>query len=568
MKVMLISPHLSPVDFEHHGRLEFPRSLAVLAAALRSNGHDPVLLDMPALDLWIPDLPSRLQDCRPDLVGLPVHGSPAIPVVARHIECINKTLPGVPIVIGGLVPSILGAQLFQTLPSPNFLVLNDGEDTLSDLATALEHNRDTRHIPGLISRIDGELVQGPPRPLARRLDRPELPAYDLLPMNRYREDGAPIWLETKRGCPYRCQFCSVSSPSSYGVVRYRDPDHCVDEIEHVVKHYGITYFAIADDTFNLKRRYAARFCEEIIRRGLRITWNIDTRADCLDAGMLQLMSRAGCRNVMMGVEVGSEAGLLDIQKGVSRARLVAAFHMVRAAGMRPTALLITGLPGVTHVDFAETARFIQEADPFLCNIFVFHPIPGSEYFHKPEKHGLHFAINSIDDWRRLHYFTEPICDTRYLTKREIIEHCVQLNYASASYFDQTPRPDALAFVAEGPYPRIRQQVVPVKVGTEYVYYHPDGPTSHDTYNLYANVYQLTRFQYELLLFCNGQHSIDELAARMAQLYHLAPNAALTLVREEVEQFTERRILDPLWNDDRRSVGDAGTARPVVNLLQI
>jgi hypothetical protein len=327
-------------------------------------------------------------------------------------------------------------------------------------------------------------------------------------------------------------------------------------VEHVVKCYGITRFAIADDTFNLKPRYATRFCEEILRRGLRIRWNIDTRADCLDTDMLALMARAGCRNVMMGVEVGSDTGLLSIQKGVSRERLIEAFHMVRAAGMRPTALLITGLPGVSHIDFAATARFIQEADPFLCNIFVFHPIPGADYFHRREKHGLHFRIEKIEDWRRLHYFTEPICDTPHLTRREIIEHFVQLNYSSKSYFDRTARPEALEFIARGPHPRMRQQVVPVKVGTDYVYYHPDGPTSKDAYNLYANVYRLTRFQYELLLFCNGQHSIDELVDRMSRLFDLGTEQARQLVRQELERFTERRILDSSWKSAERTEDDA------------
>jgi anaerobic magnesium-protoporphyrin IX monomethyl ester cyclase len=543
MKILLVSPHLSPVDFEHHGRLEFPRSLAVLAAAVRAGGHNPTVLDMPALNLWLPQLSPILRQCRPDLVGIPVHGSPAIPIVARHIACINDALPGTPVVIGGLVPSILGEQLFETLPSPDFIVLNDGEDTLTELADALEQGVDPRKIPGLISRIDGKMFQGPPRALDRHLDRSGVPAYDLLPMDRYRDEGAPVWLETKRGCPYRCRFCSVNTPSSYGTVRYRDPDRCVDEIEHVVQRYGITRFAIADDTFNLKPQYARKFCQEILRRGLRIEWNIDTRADCLDPDILGLMSRAGCSNVMMGVEVGSDDGLLSIQKSVSRERLIEAFHMVRAAGMRPTALLITGLPGVSQEDFVETARFIQEADPYLCNIFVFHPIPGAEYFHEPEKHGLHFSIRRAEDWRQLHYFSEPICDTPQLARREIIEHFVQLNYASASYFDKTARPEALSFLAGGPYPRLRPQVVSVKVGSDYVYYHPDGPNSHDTYNVYANVFKLTRFQYEVLLFCNGQHSIDELADRMTRLFDLDLELAQELVGQELKRFADRRIVD-------------------------
>ena len=547
MKVLLVSPHLSPVDFEHHGRLEFPRSLAVLAAALRAGRHDPTVLDMPALDLWAPQLPPMLRAWGPDLVGIPVHGSPAIPIVARHIEHIKEALPRVPVVVGGLVPSVLGSGLFETLPAPDFLVLDDGEDTLTELADALGGGADPRTIPGLISRIGGEVIEGPRRALARDLDRAGLPAYDLLPMARYREEGAPIWLETKRGCPYRCRFCSVNTPSSYGVTRYRDPVRCVDEIEHVVQRYGIARFAIADDTFNLKPRYARGFCEEILRRDLRIEWNVDTRADCLDREALALMSRAGCRRVMMGVEVGSDEGLLSIQKGVSRERLVEAFHMVRAAGMRPTALLITGLPGTGHADFAATARFVQDANPDLCNIFVFHPIPGADYFHRPGQHGLRFAIEKVEDWRRLHYFTEPVCDTPQLTRREIIAHCVQLNYASPSYFDPTARPEALAFIAAGPHPRLRPQVVPVKVGTDYVYYHPDGPTSHDTYNLYANVYYLTRFQYELLLFCNGQHSVDELADRMGRLFDLDVALARERVGHELEQLRERRVLDASWS---------------------
>lgn len=546
MRVLLINPQTSPVDFEHHGRLEIPRSLLVLAVALRKAGHEPAILDMPALDLWVPQLPQAVEAFRPDLVGMPVHGAPAIPLVERHSQAVKAALPRVPIVVGGLVPSILGIDLFKTLLSPDFLVRGDGEETLADLADLLEAGAGTEQIPGLITRQGTELFEGPERPLERNLDRTGLPAYDLLPMDRYREEGAPVWMETKRGCPFRCRFCSVNAPSTYGKVRYRDPVACVDELQYVVERYGISDFVILDDTFNLNRRLANEFCEEIIRRELRIRWHVDTRADLLTPDALALMSRAGCTDVMMGVEVGSEDGLQAIEKGVTRERLIEAFHMVRAAGMRPTALLITGLPATTHRDFAETARFIQEANPFRCNTFVFHPIPGADYFHNREKYGLDFEIKKVEDWRKLHYFSEPICDTPNLTKREIIEHYIQLNYAADSIFDKTVRPEALAFLAGGPYPKKRERVVPVKIGNEYVYYSPEGPTSRDVYNLYANVYRTTRFQYEILLFCNGQHTVDEIVDRIAKLFELELEDARPLVWQVLDYFTDRDIIDPAW----------------------
>ena len=86
MRVLLINPHTSPVDFEHHGRLESPRSLLVLAAALRKAGHEPAILDMPALDLWVPQLAAEVAAFRPDLVGIPVHGAPSIP----SCYCVGK----------------------------------------------------------------------------------------------------------------------------------------------------------------------------------------------------------------------------------------------------------------------------------------------------------------------------------------------------------------------------------------------------------------------------------------------------------------------------------------------
>jgi radical SAM superfamily enzyme YgiQ (UPF0313 family) len=544
MRVVLINPQTSPVDFEHHGRLEMPRSLIVLAAMLRQSGHDPLIVDMPALDLWVPNLPSVVRDLRPGLVGFPVWAAPVIPVVHRHILSLKAALGNIPTVVGGLVASILGPDLLHTLTSVDFVVVGDGEETLCELARALEIGASTGTIPGLITRRGTDFLAGPERPLEMNIDRVGLPAYDLIPMHAYREQQAPIWLETKRGCPFRCRFCSVNAPSTYGRARFRDPAKCVDEIQHVFEHYRIRDFVILDDTFNLSRRHAVAFCEEIIRRDLDIRWHVDTRADHLDPESLELMKAAGCTDIMMGVEVGSEDGLRAVRKDVSRERLLETFHMVRAAGMRAVALLITGLPTSTHADLPDTARWIQEAKPHRCNIFVFHPIPGADYFHHPKDYGLNFEITHVDDWRGLNYFSEPVCATPNLTRREIIEHYVSLNYAADSTFDRVARPSELAFLAKGPYPRKREVLIPMKVGGDYVYYLPDGPKSRLADNLYANVFRMTRFQYEMLLFCNGQHSVEEIAERMARLFDFDVESSLALTRQLLERFAALRMIEP------------------------
>jgi len=198
-----------------------------------------------------------------------------------------------------------------------------------------------------------------------------------------RERAFP--LETGRGCPFSCTFCCNSK--RYEHVRYRSLDNVLDEIRYVQEKFGVHAFQIYDETFSLKRNRAEEFCRRLINERLDIRWETQTRASLVDVEIVELMKKAGCLRLSIGVESGDPVVLRAINKGIELQEAMEAVRVINAAGIVSYAGFMIGHPDDTLETVVRTIEFADALDPSFVGFRVAIPYPGCVFREIAEKKG-------------------------------------------------------------------------------------------------------------------------------------------------------------------------------------
>ncbi len=356
-----------------------PIGLASLAAVLEQRGVPAQILDLPALGLSRDEVVARLRAGGPAWVGITsttveINGS------LRLASLVKETVPGVRVILGGAHPTAMPEEV-AAHPAVDLVVRGEGEDTLAEVVSG----GDWVSVQGITYRAkDGSIVNNPPRPVILDLSRLPMPAYHLLPMANYRPSLGnfkrlpAMSMVTTRGCPGRCTYCSTRAMGER--IRMRDPLQIADEIERLVRQYGIREISFYDDTISWQRAGFMRLLEEIVRRRLGITWSCMSRVDMVDAEMLKLMRRAGCHQVGYGIESASPEILKNVKKRIDLSVVPGVVRDTRQAGLDVRLMFMLGNPGETKETMEETLRLAIKLDPdiYVFNITV--PFPGTEMF--------------------------------------------------------------------------------------------------------------------------------------------------------------------------------------------
>jgi hypothetical protein len=265
----------------------------------------------------------------------------------QDVECVILGGPGV----GGLGPRIL--ELF---PEVDIVVDGEGESTLLDIVTCLQHGRSLAAVPGAVYR-DGQTVRiNGPRDRIVALDELAFPAYHHVNLADYTSrtewDSIPLAVLSSRGCPYECSFCAI--PGLWiGGIRYRSVANVVDEIELLKDQHGIERIHLTDDTFVMDRERVLDFCRLLDDRHLGLQWSCLGRVDRMDEEVVRTMALAGCDTIFYGIESGSDEILGRIHK---RFTVAEAFDVVKLSleYMKTHVSFIWGFPFETLHDLYDT----------------------------------------------------------------------------------------------------------------------------------------------------------------------------------------------------------------------
>ena len=367
MRVILINPPLDSVLRD--GNVDpvtsylfynsAPLGLLYIAAMLERKGEAVAVLDAAAEMLDIPATVRRIEAFKPDIIGI---GSTTV-VFDGTCELgrqLKAALPTVPIVLGGYHVTLLPKEAMAHACF-DVGVIHEGEFTLCELVDHYKGLRPLESVEGIVYRVADGFHFTRARGSFRALDELPFPARHLLPANLYKpvpvdEHAMPKFaMMTSRGCPHACAFCQKAK-SGY---RSRSPENIVDEMEHLVRDFGAKDIAIVDSLFCANKKRVMGICDEIIRRGVKVSWTCSSRVEVVDKEMLQRMKDAGCWRTRFGIESGSDQVLEFISKGITKEKIRNAITWAHEVGLRPKAFFIVGHMPDTPETIRETIEFAK-----------------------------------------------------------------------------------------------------------------------------------------------------------------------------------------------------------------
>ena len=176
---------------------------------------------------------------------------------------------------------------------------------------------------------------------------------------------------SSRGCPYNCTFCTKIPQTS--VTRFHSPSRMMAEAKHVMSNYDVSHFRFVDDIFTLNRERIMKFCNT----PHDFTFICITRADSLDSELLRNMEKAGCKEVHIGVESGSQKILNAMNKNTTVKTLEDGVSKIKHAGIKVKTYLMYGFPGETDEDRQKTLDFVRRTQPDKATVSKFMSLPGS-----------------------------------------------------------------------------------------------------------------------------------------------------------------------------------------------
>jgi radical SAM superfamily enzyme YgiQ (UPF0313 family) len=409
--VTLVNP---PAPIGATGHLPFALlGLGYLAAVLEKNQFEVDVVDCQVLKLSFEEFRSELGKRQPDIVGI-TSTTLTYKSGLKIAKIAKEVCPNCLTVMGGPHVTFWDYEALQECPELDVVVRREGENTLLELVQRVEADEGFQDVLGITYRKKGKTVQNPDRPYIENLDELPFPARHLWPMERLREYEDILYLAASRGCVYWCEFCSTVRMHGRKY-RMRSTKNVVDELEFLHKTYGVNKFTFCDDAFTVDQARTQELCREIMKRGLKITWNCGTRVDMLTKELLFKMKEAGCISMWFGVESGSQQVLDAMKKGISPELTTQVFGWVMEVGLKPVPNVILGFPGETMKSAWETIKFVEKISPDDVGFYnVATPFPGTPMYDSVKENGW-LRVTDFDKYDT----TTPIFETPWLSLREL-----------------------------------------------------------------------------------------------------------------------------------------------------
>lgn len=329
-----------------------------------------------------------------DLIGLTVL-SPIYYEAVSIVKHIRSTNPTVPVCLGGPYVTTIMEEIFEEM-DVDYAIYGEGEITFSGLISHLKNNKPIEDIHGLLYKTgENKIIKNPPQEQIRDLDIIPFPAYDLFKMKKY-----PMYrITTTRGCPYKCVFCNSSSIWEWKW-RKRSVDNIIEEIQYLIKNYGKKVFFFNDNTFNVDLARVRLFCNKIIESKIDILWSTPIKVEIITQEVADLMKRAGCYNVGIGIESANNEILKNIKKNTTIEQIEKGISIFKEAGIEVLGQFVIGSPGETLGTVKESINFAKRSNLDFVMFYSILPFKGTEQWDYAIDHGT-FPMRKIHDFHSI-----------------------------------------------------------------------------------------------------------------------------------------------------------------------
>jgi Fe-S oxidoreductase len=434
--------------------IEPPMWGGLLAAHMRQKGYSVELLDAEVQEWTHEEAARQIAERKPLLAVLSVSGTnPSASTmnmagagnIARFLREIS---PEIKILFHGLHPSALPERTLREEVT-DFICKGEGFYTLPDLMDTLKSGKcDFANVRGLWYRDADTIMSGPSAPVFTDLDALAMPAWDLLPMRKYRAHNWHCFkdlsarqpygvLMTSLGCPYNCTFCCINAIFGKPGIRFRSPSKVVEDIAFLVENYGIRNIKIMDELFAVNERRVVEICDLIIERGYDLNMWAYARVNTVTPLMLEKMRKAGIEWVAYGFEAANKRVLKGVSKRYETESIGKVVQETRAAGLYIGANFIFGLPDDDMESMNETLQMAKDINGEWANFYATMAYPGSALYDEAIA-GNWTLPESWQGYSQYSYETLPL-STKHLTASEVLHFRDQAfnDYFSSPRYQQS-----------------------------------------------------------------------------------------------------------------------------------
>jgi len=417
------------------GTLYFPMWLSYAAALADSQGYTIDFIDAPAAGIDLEESINRIKDFSPELLVVDT-STPSIYNDVKVCERIKEVLPEVFILLVGTHVSALPIESIGLSDSIDAVTLGEYDETVVELAEVINEKRGLETVKGLCYREAKEVLRNENRGFIEDLDK--IPFVSIiykkfLKIEHYFNPNAlypMVTITTSRGCPFRCTFCVYPQTLMGRKFRLRSIENVIAEIEYIVDNFPkAKSIFFEDDTLTVNRQRCMQLSEEIIKKGLKISWTANARVG-LDIDAMKKMKAAGCRSLCVGFESGSQLILDNMKKAIRIEEMFKFIKNAKKAGLLIHGCFMVGLPGETKKTMEETLKLAKKLNPDTVQFYPLMVYPGTEAYNWYQEKGL-ITITDYSKWLTSEGLHNTVIKTESLSSEDLVEFC---DYARRSFY--------------------------------------------------------------------------------------------------------------------------------------
>lgn len=435
MKILMLNPPFLPKfsrgqrspAVTKSGTLYYPIWLAYATGLLEQAGHEVKLIDAPADDMDLNDCMQLAKDFNPALIVIDT----ATGSIYNDVEMgtkIKDCVAGSYLALVGTHVTALPQESLEISQEVDCVVRGEYDLTIKELAQTLETGGSLDDVAGITYRNDGSITENDKRDYLQDLD--ELPfVSDIyarhLDLSKYfnpNADFPTVMVISGRGCQNYCTFCVFPQTLHGHKYRSRSVANVVDEFEFIsTKLPQVKSVFFEDDTLTSDKKRCRELSEEILKRGIKLSWSANSRAD-VDRETLKIMKKAGLKTLCVGFESGDQEILKNIKKGITIRKAKEFVENARAEGVLVHGCFMAGLPGETKETLAKTLAYAKELNPDTAQFYPIMVYPGTEAFKWYDEHNC-LNTNNYSEWLTPDGLHNTVIKLPNLTSEEIVKWC-------------------------------------------------------------------------------------------------------------------------------------------------
>lgn len=364
-----------------------PLNLCTLATQLEDAGYEVRVFDFAAPLSTVDGYFREIADFGPGMIGMACF-TPHIATFHGVSSGLRKAAPKAAMVIGGYHPTIRPQESLRLMPQFDYAMQGECDYAVCALAGMLEGKNRSQDVPGLVYR-EGDAIRMNPRDTVPDLNKLPVPRRSFL--DRYHRRGMYGYITmgtgldmmiTSRGCPYRCSFC-FKVETKY---RFRNVESVMAEFD-LLRRRGVRHVHIMDDAFTANKKRCHAIADELIRGKYDFWMKVRSRVNSVDEELLRKLKRCGVRQIVYGIESGSQRVLDSMDKHSTVEMNERAIDLTNRAGLFCAGDIMIGMPGETPETIGETIAFLRRNQVIISHVPYLYPLPGTRVYDAAREDG-------------------------------------------------------------------------------------------------------------------------------------------------------------------------------------